>query len=69
MDRFQKIILFLLRVGTGWLMFYAGITKILNPAWSAAGYLKGAKTFVGFYNWLAQPDILPVVNFINEWGN
>ena len=68
MDRFQKLSLFFLRVGTGWLMFYAGITKILNPAWSAAGYLKGAKTFVGFYNWLAQPDILPVVNFINEWG-
>ena len=67
-DKFQKISLFLLRVGTGWLMFYAGITKILNPAWSAAGYLKGAKSFVGFYNWLSQPDILPVVNFINEWG-
>ncbi len=49
-------------------MFYAGITKILNPEWSAAGYLNGAKTFTGFYQWLASPEILPITNFLNEWG-
>lgn len=68
MSQFQKISLFLLRVSTGWMMFYAGITKVLDPAWSAAGYLKGVKTFAGFYQWLLQPDILPLVNFVNEWG-
>ena len=50
------------------MMFYAGITKVLDPGWSAAGYLKGAKTFAGFYNWLTSPAIMPVINFINEWG-
>ena len=50
------------------MMFYAGITKVLNPEWSAAGYLKGAKTFSGFYNWLTSPAILPVINLINEGG-
>jgi thiosulfate dehydrogenase [quinone] large subunit len=49
-------------------MFYAGITKVLNPAWSAKGYLLGAKTFPGFYQWLASPGILPVINFVNAWG-
>ncbi|MEK7599391.1 MAG: DoxX family protein [Patescibacteria group bacterium] len=68
MTKFQKLSLFLLRISLGWLMFYAGITKILNPEWSAAGYLKGAKTFVGFYQWLASPGILPIINFVNEWG-
>ncbi|MBI2484526.1 DoxX family protein [Candidatus Uhrbacteria bacterium] len=68
MTLFSKVSLFLLRLATGWLMFYAGITKVLNPQWSAAGYLNNAKTFTGFYQWLAQPDILPVINFINEWG-
>lgn len=68
MTKFEKISLLLLRVSTGWLMFYAGITKVLNPDWSAAGYLQGAKTFAGFYQWLLQPNILPVINFINEWG-
>jgi thiosulfate dehydrogenase [quinone] large subunit len=68
MTQFQKISLFFLRVATGWMMLYAGITKIINPAWSAEGYLKGAKTFTGFYQWLAGPGILPAVNFVNEWG-
>lgn len=49
-------------------MFYAGITKVLNPEWSAAGFLKGAKAFTGFYNFFLQPEILPVVNFLNAWG-
>jgi len=68
MTKFQKMVLFLFRVSVGWMMFYAGITKVLNPDWSAAGYLKGAKTFVGFYQWLISPGILPVINFVNEWG-
>lgn len=68
MTQFQKISLFLLRISMGWLMFYAGITKLLDPQWSAAGYLRGAKTFAGFYAWFLQPNVLPIVNFVNEWG-
>lgn len=68
MTRTQKISLFLLRVGMGWVFFYAGITKVLNPAWSAEGYLRGAKTFTGFYMWLASPAVLPYTNFLNAWG-
>ena len=68
MTQFQKISLFLLRISMGWLMFYAGITKVLNSEWSAAGYLKGAKTFTGFFEWFASPAVLPVTNFVNEWG-
>lgn len=69
MTSIQKISLFIVRVALGWLMFYAGITKILKPGgWSAAGYLGGAKTFSGFYQWLLTPEILPFINFINEWG-
>ena len=52
----------------GWLFLYAGLTKLANPNWSAAGYLGNAKTFVGFYNWFLQPEILSSTNFINEWG-
>lgn len=64
----QKFFLFLLRVSAGWMFFYAGITKVLNPQWSAEGYLKGAKSFVWFYQWLLQPEILPVINSVNKWG-
>jgi len=58
----------LLRVVLGWLLFYAGITKVLNPDWTAQGYLMGAKTFVGLYQWLASPGMIGLVNFVNEWG-
>lgn len=68
MTKMQKLSLFVLRLAVGWMMFYAGITKVLNPAWTSAGYLKGAKTFVGFYSWLTQPNILPTVDFLNKWG-
>jgi thiosulfate dehydrogenase [quinone] large subunit len=49
-------------------MFYAGITKVLNPEWSAAGYLNEAKSFTGFFQSLTAPGVLPMVNFLNEWG-
>jgi thiosulfate dehydrogenase (quinone) large subunit len=64
----RKIILFLLRISLGWFMFYAGITKILNPSWSAEGYLRNAKLFTDFYGWLASPNIIGITNFLNAWG-
>lgn len=64
----QKFFLFLLRITAGWMFFYAGITKILNPQWSAEGYLKGAKAFGWFFQMLLDPNILPIVNFMNKWG-
>lgn len=63
-----KLILVLLRITLGWYMFYAGITKVMDPAWSAEGYLKGAKLLPQFYTWLTSPHIMPIVNFVNEWG-
>lgn len=68
MTQCEKIVIFLSRVSIGWMFFYAGITKVLNPAWSASGYLKGAKTFSGIYAWLASAGNIGWVNFINEWG-
>lgn len=68
MPLFEKWSLFLLRISIGWMFFYAGITKILDPSWSAAGYLNAAKSFASFYQFLASPQMLPATNFINEWG-
>lgn len=68
MTRYQTIALAALRLMLGWVMFYAGVVKIINPAWSAAGYLQNAKIFSGFFQWLASPSLLPAVNWLNEWG-
>jgi thiosulfate dehydrogenase [quinone] large subunit len=38
------------------------------PAWSAAGYLAGAKTFQGFYSFFASPGVIEVTNWLNSWG-
>ncbi len=61
-------VLFLLRLAMGWLFFYAGVDKILNPEWTAAGYALGAKSFTSFYQWVALPANIGWINFVNEWG-
>ena len=63
-----KISLALLRISMGWLMLYAGITKIIDSEWSAQGFLRGAKTFPDLYKWFLLPQNLPWVDFANEWG-
>lgn len=68
MTKLQRVSLFLLRVSLGWLFFWAGITKVLKPGWSAAGFLQGAKTFPDLFHWFASPAMLPITNFANEWG-
>ena len=64
----EKTAVGILRISMGWLMLYAGLTKVFNPSWSAAGYLNNAKTFPEFFRWFASPEILPITNLINEWG-
>lgn len=64
----ERLSLFFLRVSLGWLFFYAGITKVLDPSWSAAEYIRGAKMFGELYAFFLRPDILPWVDIANKWG-
>ena len=64
----RRISTIFVQVTLGWLMVYAGVTKIIDPKWSAEGYLKTAKTFSSFYTSLTTPSMLPITNFLNEWG-
>lgn len=57
-----------LRLLLGWFMFFAGIEKVLDPAWTAQGFLLSAKTFPEFYAWLASPANLWWVDPLNAWG-
>ena len=68
MNNLQKIALVALRVAMGWMFFWAGITKVLDPSWTSAGYLGGAKAFNGLFEFLSSPNILPIVDFLNQWG-
>lgn len=68
MNKQLKTAVFLSRVVLGVLFFYAGIVKVMNPDWSASGYLNNAKTFSGLYRWFASASNIGWVNFVNEWG-
>lgn len=68
MEKWQKVFLTFLRVSMGILFLYAGVTKLVDPSWSAGGYLQGAKTLSSFYNMLANSSLLPVVDFFNKYG-
>ena len=56
------------RITMGWLMFYAGITKVMDPQWTAAGYARSAKTFTGLYEFFASTEQISLINFVNKWG-
>jgi len=64
------IVLTILRVAIGWHFLYEGLTKLLNPDWTAAGYLESATgPLAGAYQALAANDsILMFVNILNTWG-
>jgi thiosulfate dehydrogenase [quinone] large subunit len=68
MNTTQNFALFFLRISLGWLFFYAGITKVLDSTWSAAGYISSAKTFPELFDFFLTPTVLPIVNLANEWG-
>ncbi|MFB6254178.1 MAG: DoxX family membrane protein [Halobacteriaceae archaeon] len=63
--------LVVLRVILGWHLFYAGLTKLLNPGWSAEGFLLHAipkgNPIPGFWPYLAN-NWLWLINPLNEWG-
>ena len=68
MSHTARIMLTALRIALGWMFFYAGITKVLNPTWTAEGFLRNAKAFPEFFHWFALPANIGWVNFMNEWG-
>ena len=55
----QKVVL-ALRLSMGWLMLYAGITKILQGGWTATGFLQNVAygPFKGFFLLFAQSALV-----------
>jgi thiosulfate dehydrogenase (quinone) large subunit len=62
--------LIILRVLVGWHFLYEGIVKLINPDWTAAGYLLDSGGFMaGFFKTLASsPTMVNSIDFLNEWG-
>lgn len=67
-DYVKETIIFLLRIALGWLFFYAGVEKLMNPEWTASGFLLNAKTFHDLYASFASAGNIGWVNSIVPWG-
>jgi len=70
MKRFSSYFLTILRILVGWHFLYEGISKVVNPEWTAKFYLLGSNwIFSGAFHWMASsPGVLKVVDFLNVWG-
>jgi thiosulfate dehydrogenase [quinone] large subunit len=66
----QQTVLVVLRLAIGWHFLYEGIVKLINPNWSAVGYLMDSEGFLaGFFQSLASnPSAMEAVDFFNVWG-
>ena len=52
---FQRSVLVILRILIGWHFLYEGISKVLIPNWSAAGYMANSRgLFSGIFHWIAS---------------
>lgn len=68
----EKVIAYailLMRVAMGWVLFQGGIVKVLDPEWTAAGFLQFAipegNPFMGLWGSFAGS---PVIDFLVAWG-
>ena len=61
--------LIIIRIGVGWILFQGGIVKVLDPEWTAAGFLQFAipegNPFMSLWaNFAGNPTI----DFLVSWG-
>jgi uncharacterized membrane protein YphA (DoxX/SURF4 family) len=69
-ENIQLLALIGLRVVIGWHFLYEGLSKLLEPGWTSAGYLAESKWLLsGLFHWIiANPPVLETVDFLNIWG-
>lgn len=65
----QRILLVLFRISIGWVFLFAAIRQIPDPEWSAAGFMSGAKTFPAFFQLMASPPFLPIIDALIPWAH
>ncbi len=69
-NRPATLVLALLRIGIGWHFLYEGITKLLDPNWTSAGYLQESTGPLAAYfqRITSDPGLQTVVDQLNIWG-
>ena len=69
-NRVTYLVLTILRVAIGWHLLYEGLTKLLNPDWTAAGFLQSATgPLAGMFQGMTEnATMLALINVLNTWG-
>jgi thiosulfate dehydrogenase (quinone) large subunit len=65
----QRTLIVLFRLSMGWVFLWAAIRQIPDAGWSAAGFLSGAKTFPAFFDLMATPPFITVINALIPWAH
>jgi thiosulfate dehydrogenase [quinone] large subunit len=65
----QRTLIVLFRVSIGWVFLFAAIRQIPNPEWTAAGFLAEAKTFPAFFQLMASPPFLTIIDAVVPWAH
>ncbi len=68
--KMQLVALITCRVLIGWHFLYEGCVKLLNPDWSAKGFLLDSEGICKeWFLWMANTDsVFETINFLNQWG-
>lgn len=66
----QLTTLVVLRLLIGWHLLFEGISKLVAPNWSSAGFLSESQWILSTVaTWIISNDsVLEVVDFLNTWG-
>ncbi len=63
LNKLNKVSLFALRLIMGWTMLGAGLAKLFDPNWTAAGYLKASTgPFAEIFKLMAGSQIVDILN-------
>lgn len=67
---FRQFPLALVRIAIGWHFLYEGLTKLIDPSWTSAGFLNSSTGLLsGFFQWIASSHALvAIVDQLNMWG-
>ena len=68
-NKVEKGLILFFRITMAWVFLYAASHQLFDPKFSAAGFLAHTKTFHAVFAPFAAPAMLPVTDFLVEWGH
>lgn len=63
-----EFVIFLMRIGFGWMIAWDGYTKLTSHSWSLLPIIDSAHTLPNLYTWLSHPAHIGVANIVIPWA-